>query len=166
MKVYQPTMPVALSKLKAGDLYYTIDGDKSVLAMRVEEEASDHPYFVRLQGEKPFQLEDGERRLDTIVQPATDLECRIVGSGITVTHPLQDLIPGSLVFGNGLSGIIIRNHQQKSAYNLVTGKGLAGASILPCACYGSWKLVRKVDKPEKPVDDYHLEDVFTFPKSS
>src|SRR6266446_1484079 len=54
MKVYQPTMPVALSKLKAGDLYYTIDGDKSVLAMRVEEEASDHPYFVRLRVRSHF----------------------------------------------------------------------------------------------------------------
>lgn len=150
-------MPVPLSSLNLGDLFYIIRRAGLALAMRVEEEDNQHPYLTYFEGDEAFALESADHLFEDLVVPALDLECRVVGSP-RMTSSVQDIAPGSLVIGNGLSSILVRNRTWKSLFDLESGKGVQ-TTMASYAYYEAWKLVRVTEKPRDQV----IEDKFIFP---
>ncbi|SEN25152.1 hypothetical protein [Bradyrhizobium sp. OK095] len=148
MKILKSAAPVLLSTLNVGDLFYVIKGSALVLALRLEEYDNEHPYLTYLEGSSAFELESAEHLLDSFVIPA-DLECRLVGSP-KVAGSIQDVPPGSVSFGNGTAGIVVRTRKWKMLFDLETGKGVA-ATTPSFAFYEAWKLVRVTEKPKDQV---------------
>lgn len=157
MKVLKSSAPVPLNSLNLGDLFYVIGGTGLLLAMRIEEHDNQHPCLTYFEGNSPFELESAEHLLDALVVPALDLECRLSGPP-KVAMSVQNVAPGSLVIGDGLSGIVVRNRKWKALFDLESGKGVPATSS-SFAYYGAWKLVRVTEKPRDQV----IEDEFTFP---
>ncbi|SHM37693.1 hypothetical protein [Bradyrhizobium lablabi] len=160
MKIKKFVAPVLFEAVGGGDLFYFSDGrNPPLLAMRVEEAQTEHPFMILLEGEKPFRQENAEHYLDKLVQPATDLECEIIGSFITVSGSIQDLPDGSLIYRDGRTAIIAKKGHAKSAYDLETGKELKAMGADPFGHLKSWKLVRRVELPL----DHEFKNIHTFP---
>lgn len=159
MKLSKSAMPVPLKSLNRGDLFYVIDGAELALAMRIERHDDQHPFLTYFEGNKPFELESADHLLDDLVVPALDLECRTVGSP-KLTSSVQDIAPGSLAIGNGLSGIMVRDRKWKGLFDLESGKGVPPTASSSYAHYAAWKLVLVSEKPKDQV----IEDKFHFPK--